>query len=413
VNKNLTILLDRQIAFYVLRQDDNNLDRLGGTGIEFVSMVNFLQRQNMRVRPRFIYFPPARDKSRNILEHWRNFLSEQLEEIRNLIIPGEKTLLFVYPKMPFLGYSGDLRSVPFAVVGYILLSLKKKLTHSSIVLLISDMPIEQRLLTKTITSSSELDRQLERCTDQNQLGWKEKVLAIFEKFIFKRADAIISLSPKMTEHILRKHAVLRSKIILRGRNLYLPVYSKDPEKISLDKDSGLRIFYSGDLIRDSTITNLKKIFQVVRNFPSTHFYLCGRDGEWIVPETESQDIHNVHYLGPLDYATHDAIAHQCDVGLIVYSIAYAHLVPTAKYSAYIANGLAVLSTNLITLSQIIQEDGTGISTSIEKLPTVLAQWLEDPKQIKKYKERAAQLSIKFTKGVCMQFWFDELFSTDY
>ena len=117
---------------------------------------------------------------------------------------------------------------------------------------------------------------------------------------------------------------------------------------------------------------------------------------------------NVYYLGVLDYATHDTVARQCDVGLLLYTFAYAHLVPTSKYSAYVANGLAILSTDMVTLSEIIEEDQVGIAVPIQEFSTQLEQWLRFPEQVEPYKERAKQLSQNFGQGSYMQEWFDKI-----
>ena len=150
------------------------------------------------------------------------------------------------------------------------------------------------------------------------------------------------------------------------------------------------------------------MIQVFKKFPASHFYLCGKNGEWINGEMEASKQKNIHYLGVLDYTTHDAVARQCDVGLLLYDHCYYDLAAPAKYSAYVANGLAVLSTDRVTLSNFVQEDQVGLALPLAELPAQLEQWLRFPQQVTPYQVQAQKLSQNFTQGTYMQEWFDKI-----
>jgi hypothetical protein len=385
------------MAFYALQLSFDNPARHSGTGIEIESLINFLSAQSSQLAARVVNYPPK-----------GAYPTRQRQQLVDLVAPNEDILLFLYPKVPFLGYKGFSRDLPFAILGYLRLALKKKRTQQKWVVLITDLPVEQRRLTKPINSPGEVRDKLAECANLCQLSAAELFLTLFERFLFKRADWIVSLSPLMTTHLLLKHGLPQEKILLRGRNLYLPSYSGLPPPLTVEPSAGARVFYSGDLRQPNTIASLKNIILVFNNFPSAHFYLCGAGGEWIDRTLQNGRGDNIHYLGVLENTAHDAIARQCQVGIIAYNHGYAHLVPTTKYSAYIANGLAVLSTDLITLSQVLQEDGTGMAVSIEDMPPQLLHWLQNPELVRPYNTQARSLAPRFIEGECMQTWLKQI-----
>lgn len=395
------------IAYYQF-QFGTDKQYLGGSGIELVGLVNFLKAQHHQASVRLIPFPPSPVTGRNPWQRLWGFLTQQWRDIRNLLAPDEEVLFFFFPKIPLAGHSDTVKVLLFALVGYGLLALKKRLSGQRVAVLILDLPLEQRLMTQPVQSAQDLQRELARFYDLRQLNWPDRLFTWVERVLFKQADVIVSLSKLMTEHLQRKHGLPADKICPRGRNFYLPSYDQPPQDIQVADGDGLRVFYSGDLVRPTTVANLKRVMRVFRDFPTSHLYVCGQRGDWVRDEAQVLGLSNVHYLGILDYATHDAVARQCDVGLLLYTFAYANLVPTSKYSAYVANGLAVLSANSITLSENIQADQVGQAVPVQHLPEQLERWLQTPEQIESFKKRAQQLSANFFHGSYMQEWFDEI-----
>ncbi|MEE8251887.1 MAG: hypothetical protein V3R24_09120 [Gemmatimonadales bacterium] len=391
-----------RIAFYEFKLNTAAGEHLGGTGIYLTSLVNFLKAQRDRVSIRFIPCEPSHSEPRSLWEKSRALLGKGWADIRDLLAAGEETLLFHYPKMPIIGRSNYAKVLAFAALGYGLLAIKKTVTGQRAIVLIQDLPTEQRLIRP---SSSVPD--LTRFHNWRRLPKSEWALTAVERLIFKLADVVVAPSSMLADHIARKHSLPASKIVLKRRDIYAPTYDSAPKAIEVDSADGPRVFYSGDLGLPSLKRNLKAIIHAFRQFPSAHFYVCGKRREWIGKEVEIAGLKNVHYLGLLDYATHDAVLKRCHIGLLLYEHSYYDLMATAKYSAYVAKGLAVLSTDLVTLSEILREDRVGVASTIEELPTRLAHWLESPEELAPYRERARELSSNFVRGLYMQEWFDQ------
>ena len=391
------------ITFYEFKLDKTKGEHLGGTGIYLTSLVNFLKAQQDRVPIRFIPCEPSHAVWHNRRQKVSVFLKKQWSDIRDLLAPSEEILLFHYPKMPIIGRSFYTTVLLFAALGYGLLAMKKKVTGQRVVVLIQDLPTEQRLI-----QPSKSGPDLTQFYDWRQLPKSEWIFTGVERLIFKLADVIIAPSTMLADHIVRKHSLPAAKIRLKRRDIYTPVYESPAQQIELNHDGGPRVFYSGDLGLPALKKNLQQIMQAFQRFSSAHFYLCGKRGQWIHEEIKANGLQNIHYLGLLDYATHDAVLQRCDIGLLLYQHSYYDLMATAKYSAYVANGLAVLSTDLVTLSEILREDQVALALPMEKLANQLVQWLSFPEQIAPYRERAKQLSTNFKQGLYMQEWFDQI-----
>jgi glycosyltransferase involved in cell wall biosynthesis len=335
------------------------------------------------------------------------FAVSQWRDLMRLLRPRSRWLIFDYPKIPFIGHSELPRIRFLALLAYALLIVKNRWTRQRIVVLIYDLPLEQQAMTQPAPTRADLEATLRRMRDPRRLSTSDWLLAQIERLLMRNAYRIASLSPMMTEHLIRKHGLRREQFLPRGRNVFAPAYAHMPTVV-LPPTLGLNVFYSGDLSQPTAIQNLTRLMQVFADFPESALYLCGRKGEWIIDEAGRRSLCNVKYLGALDPATHDAVAAQCDVGLIVYTAAYFHLVLTAKYSAYVANGLAVLCSDLATLSQVIREDGVGESVPIQEMPVRLARWLREPEIVRPYQEQARRIAPRFSSGTFRQDWFEPL-----
>jgi len=395
-----------RVAFYEFRMGEVS-QSLGGTGIEFASLLNFLEHQPT-IHLTTIACTPAPQLGRGRWGKLKAFLLAQWLDVKRVLAPDEDVLLFVYPKVPFLGHSEFTIVRLLALACFGLLALKRRLTGQRIVVLITDLPQEQRAMTEAADSRQALAAQLDRFCARRGMVWRDRVERAVEGLLFRTAQDVVSLSPLMTQHIIRKHRLPQSKICLRGRNAYAPAHAGKLPAIDLHPANGLRVFYSGGLDTPSVKGALRRIMPLFREFPESHLYVAGRNGGWVQGEAQAAAPDNVRYLGALDYASHDAVARQCDLGLILYSAAYCHLVLTSKYSAYVANGLAVLSSDMISLAEILAEDGVGLCVPAEQMPAQLAAWLNAPHLIAPYRERARQLRGRYWTGIYFQKWFSEV-----
>jgi hypothetical protein len=197
----------------------------------------------------------------------------------------------------------------------------------------------------------------------------------------------------------------RGKCLLSRRFPYLPAYTHggtiDPSIIK----GRTKIFYAGELRRPVDIHNLKEALNAVKDVPEAFVYVCGMGGQWLTQLQQK----NVVYLGVLDYRDFDTVAGMCDFGLIIYPRGpYYDITPTGKYSAYVANGLAVLSANPPAVAACIEEDGVGVSVPIDMIPSVLRKWVDDPAEFSAYRQAAARVSADFHSGLHLREWFNEV-----
>ena len=183
-----------------------------------------------------------------------------------------------------------------------------------------------------------------------------------------------------------------------------------PPPIEFD-EGVVDFFYSGHV--DSHIApNFREVLRSIRNAPKTRLHVCGpgRDAlrEWLV----ELDVPNVRHHGQLAPAEHDWLAQRCDVGLILYPTedAYSHLRPTLKYSAYLANGLAVLSTDLRCVADNIRADRVGQAMPIRELALEILRWSAKPKLWAAAKARAEQLSDQVRSASDLRGWLREMAS---
>lgn len=393
------------MVFYQFELDQSKGEHLGGTGIYLTSLNNFLQTQQDKVLIRIVRNKPSLVICKNTWQKLIAFLSKHIAEIHDLLRPNEQIMFLHYPKIPIVGRAGDIKALLFAIVGYGLLALKKTTTKQWLVVLIQDLPSEQRLLQPSAAVTD-----LTPFYKVNQLPWREYLFTYVERLIFKSADVLVSPSNMLSQHIVHKHNLCSSKILLKRRDIYMPTYQTTAKAISLNQESQVRIFYSGDLSLRIAEENIRKAIKLLAQYPKAYLYLCGKGGDWITSEVQRLGIPNVQYLGLLDHATHDLVAKQCDIGLLLYEHSYYDLMATAKYSAYVACGLAILSTDLATLTEIIQEDGVGIAAPISVLLAKLEEWLVSPQLVTPFKAKAIQLSKNFTEGLYMQEWFAQMIS---
>jgi hypothetical protein len=83
-----------------------------------------------------------------------------------------------------------------------------------------------------------------------------------------------------------------------------------------------------------------------------------------------------------------------------------------KYSAYLANGLAILSTDLRAVADNVRADGVGLTMPIAELALELLRWATRPQLWSAAKARAEAEAAVVRSGVEMMAWIDELADED-
>ena len=393
---------DPIVNFYLLALN-SEAELAGGTGIFLYSRLNYLRALGQRIRLRVLPVAGARRGGRlNTLVALPAYI---LRHFRLLLGQPAGLYYLVYPKVPLVAFGVPTWLLPCAILGYLLFWLRKKLTGAAVVVEIEDLPVENGYL-----RASETVPDLDRCR-WRRLTLPEKLYTLLEWVIFHSADHIIHPSPAFSGHVAAKFAIPAERMRLYRREIYMPSYTSEPRLGPLPDLRRVNVFYSGNLTLDFLVPNLRQVIEAIAGLPDACLYVCGSDGAWIEEWCHQRGQDNVHYLGLLSHADHDAAARQCQVGLMLYGHSYADFKCTAKYPAYVANGLAVLSTDLHYLSQVIAEDGAGKALPMNELVAELARWVAQPELIEPYRSRAQTLSREYLRGTYMAEWFEPLMAS--
>ncbi len=178
------------------------------------------------------------------------------------------------------------------------------------------------------------------------------------------------------------------------------ISASDDSASHIDFDGGtVNFFYSGP-VDAQVATNFREILRSIRNAPGTMLHVCGPGREALREWLVELDVPNVTHYGQLGIADHDWLARRCDVGLILYPSdnPYNHTTPTLKYSAYLANGLAVLSTDLRCVADNVRADGVGQAMPIRELALELLRWATRPRLWSAAKTRAEAQAERIRSG---------------
>jgi hypothetical protein len=299
-------------------------------------------------------------------------------ELRRILRAPSPYLVFVYPHLPVFAYTQAPSMLARLRRALQVLSAKSRLTRQRIVVVVMDLPVEMD--------------EGRAAADGRVSDVDDKRIHEIERTLFRAAWRIVA-PDGLAEAIADRHGIEGDHIVGYRRAPYLPATALDtPPPIEFDKGD-VNFFYSGD-VDPHVAPNFREVLRSIRNAPKTRLHVVGpgRDSvrEWLV----ELDVPNVRHHGQLGPAEHDWLAQQCDVGLILYPTedSYSHLRPTLKYSAYLANGLAVLSTDLHAVADNIRQDRVGQAMPIRELALEVLRWSTKPKLWAGAKTRAAQLA---------------------
>lgn len=377
--RNKTLSVAYWAPFY---RSVNN--RATGSGIFHETIISFLSNDE-DVRLKLVSVKTGTSITNNILKPfallWKLFCDGM-----KLVLARSRILLLSYPAIPLVPYTSNLKFLP-AFIFYILLWIKRRLTGQILVTMVIDFPIEQSNIFDLL------------------IGANIRLYNLFEKLILTSSDRIICFSQKFADFLESKHGPYSHKILICARNAYIPFYAGEPSIDVPAKSNKIRVFYSGDLRRKVDISNLKKAIDIIAKNRTAEMFLCGLGGDWL----NKLAVDNVKYLGILDHVDYDALASRCDFALIIYpNQFYYNLTPTTKYSAYVGNGLAILSSDTETVAKCIAGDGVGKAVLIEQLPLELFNWINNPELFEGYKKRAVELMPDFRSGKHIKQWFDQV-----
>lgn len=316
------------------------------------------------------------------------------DELRRLLSDRSRYALLLYPHIPGIVRGTEAVVPPLSRRAYQTLGFQARLTRRRILVFVAELPLE-RAAGRARADGRSAPPELKSSRD-------------IEAALFRIAHRLI-LPVGFMEPIEERHGIDASRL-LTFRRLPYPAESPLAADPPLDFEPGsVNFFYSGNV--DAHVApNFRAVLKSIRNAPATRLHVCGPGRDAVREWLDELDAPNVRHYGQLAPPEHDWLARRCDVGLILEpgESPYDQRRPTLKYSAYLANGLAVLSTDLERVAANVREDGVGQSLPIRELELELLRWATRPKLWREAKARAAELAPQIRRGSDLQSWIEEL-----
>ena len=362
----------------------------GGTDIFCASLERFFDAQRGRIELVVVPVVPNQATYSDRLRQLGGWLAGLVRDYATWWTVDADVHVLVYPKLPVLAFTDKpwlLRATRFFYHAW-----ARRVTRRGqrIAVIVEDLPAEQGF------GPSAPEKASAR-TPQKML----------EQAVFCSSNALVVASQRFADYILTKHPVDRGRIMVFRRNIYMP-----PQALAascpVEPVAGINVLYSGGLDERMALT-FREVLAVFARHSNAQFWICGPGQSHVTQWIDEVGAKNARHLGTLDHATHDALAQNCDFGLLLYPRSfYNDMTPTMKYSGYAANGLAILSTDLATVADNLREDGIGRAAPVTEVPGELERWLDQPARFERYRASARDLAHTFRQGVYMQEWLDQV-----
>ncbi len=384
----------RTVSFYAFEPGAPGVPAASATGIYIQALAALLERHSEHIDTRLQWLRPVEPAVRATFNERLAALRWMAGQFRQLLTDRSKYLLFLYPKVPVLAHLNHPTLLAMARRGYQALRLKARMTGQRIIVIMEDLPIEMAEGTAAAGGPpSEMPIAQLRAIESRLL----------------RAAHMIVTPPGYQDTIVDQHGIERERFRAFQRNLYVPAAQPEGEPEMEFEAGKVNFLYSGAI--DTTIaSNFRRILRSIQTAPQARLHVCGPGREAVETWFDELGVTNARHYGRLNLATHDWLAGRCDAGLILWPTdnPYFHLTPTSKYSAYVSNGLAVLSTDLRAVADNIREDGVGRAMPINELSVELLRWAARPSLFAGFKERARRLAPVIRSGAEMDPWLNEI-----
>jgi len=386
--------VSRTLSLYAFEPGAPGVPAASGTGVFVNGLVNLLRSFEPALAMRTHWLRPAEAGWEGRFGAWRAGAAWLTGELSRMLRDDSRYLVFIYPKIPVLAYVDRPAVLRTAHRAYQLLATKSRLTRQRIVVIVEDLPVEQAE-GRAIAGgpAHELD---------------ERSYRRIERTLFRTAHRLV-VPGGFVGRLSERYRLPEDRFRTFRRNAYLPA----AEAVSappIEFESGtVNFFYSGSV--DSQVApNFREVLRSIRNAPDTRLHVCGPGRDAVQDWLAELDVPNVRHHGRLGVAEHDWLAERCDVGLILYPSdnPYNHITPTMKYSAYLANGLAVLSTDLECVAENIRLDGVGQSMPIRELTLEIMRWAARPSLWSEAKARAQEQAAIVRSGDELKGWIEEI-----
>jgi len=385
--------MSRTLGLYAFEPGAPGVPISSATGVFINGLVGLLEgTEGLEVRTRWLR--PVEAGPRPRAAEWLAGAGWMARELGRLLGDDSRYLLLIYPKVPVLAHVDEPAMLGPARQAYRALRARHAITRQRLVIIVEDLPIE-------------MARGRERAGGP-PARIAERAVRGIERTVLRGAHRLI-VPNGFVETIRELHGIAPERFRTFRRNIYMPGTEAD-EDPPLDFESGaVNFFYSGG-VDGHVAANFREMLRSIRNAPQTRLHVCGPGRDSVREWLDELDVPNVRHHGQLGVAAHDWLARRCDVGLILYPTdnPYNHLTPTMKYSAYLANGLAVLSTDLRSVAENVRSDGVGQAMPIKELAMELLRWATRPKLWREAKENAEAQAAIVRSGVEMRPWIEEI-----
>lgn len=383
----------REVSLYAPEPGAPGVAASSGTGVFVSGLVRMLKDAD-RLALRIHWLRPAPLTGAPGAAGWTAGFRWLGAEVRRLLGDPAGQLILVYPNLPIVESAEG--PGPLAAARRTLQALRARhaVTGQRTDVVVSDLPIEMaRGRERAGAPPARID---------------ERGIRRLESTVFRGAHRLI-VPEGFMEPIREHHGVPGERFRTFRRHVYLPEPEPGRDASLAFEGGSVDFFYSGS-VDPQVAPNFREVLRSIRNAPETRLHVCGPGRDSVREWLEELDVPNVRHYGQLAVAEHDWLARQCDVGLILYPSdnPYNHLRPTMKYSAYVANGLAVLATDLERVAENVRRDGVGLAMPIRELAMEMLRWATRPKLWAEAKRAAEAQALGVRSGGELRAWIEEL-----
>ncbi|UCC84161.1 MAG: hypothetical protein JSW46_04320 [Gemmatimonadota bacterium] len=382
------------LSLYAFEPGTPGVPAGSGTGVFVTGLVSLLRSFEPGLAIRTHWLRPAEEHAEGRFSAWRAGVGWLTREILRLLKDDSDYLVLIYPKIPVLAHVDQPAMLRMAHRAYQLLGAKTGITGQRIVVIVEDLPVEMEAGRAVAGGrAQELDA---------------RIYHKIEAALFRAAYRLV-VPNGFVALLSDRYRLHQERFRPFRRNIYLPV-AESGVAPPLEFESGsVNFFYAGS-VDTHVAANFREVLRSIRNAPDTRLHVCGPGRDAVQEWLSELDVPNVRHHGQLGVAEHDWLAERCDVGLILYPSdnPYNHITPTMKYSAYLANGLAVLSTDLKCVVENIRQDGVGQAMPIRELALEIMRWAAKPSLWSEAKVRANEEAAIIRSGDELKGWIEEI-----
>lgn len=247
-----------------------------------------------------------------------------------------------------------------------------------------------------------------------------RALSLLETFLYKRADAIVTVTPGWTDY-LQSQGVERGRIstVSNGSDpeMFQPAGDANALRKRLGNVEGALVVYAG---AHGPPNGLDAALDAAREMPCTHFVLIGSgvDKSTLVTRAANEGLANVHFLDPMPKAELATLLWTADIGLHTLAdmdLFRSGMSPNKLYD-YMAAGLPVVSNAGGAAHDVIREAGCGEPASPDGIATAVRRILERPaseraRMGRQGREWVAVHASRATTGASLQSVLDDVVTT--